>query len=146
MTKENIVVDSSAIVKWLSDEDEQYLKQADLILKDTERGRVKLFSPELAKYEVGNVMLQKEAPLAQIKAGTATVYKLPIQFVTETHEMSELTTEIAYESAMTYYDAAFLALARTLNGTLVTDNIKHQGKSKIVKVISIANYKSRLSP
>lgn len=143
MSKERIVVDSSVIVKWLSEQDEKHLKQADTLLADVQDEKVELYSPELAKYEVGNVMLKKGASLVQTKTGTATIYKLPIQFIREDQELCERTTELAYDHGITYYDASFIALAETLKSILVTDNIKHQGKVTTPKVIPIASYKSK---
>lgn len=141
--KERVIVDSSVIVKWLSLEGEQHVEQVNLLLSDVKEGRVHLYSPELAKYEVGNVMLQKGTPLAQTVVGTATIYALPIQFIPETKELSELTTQVAYTSSMTYYDASFVALAESLKGKLVTDNIKHQGKTTHVEVVPLRNYRSK---
>ncbi len=143
MTKEPVIVDSSVIVKWISQQDERYLKQADLLLQNVQRGHIVLYAPELAKYEVGNAMLHKGAPLVQTKTGSATIYTLPIHFVSETKELSLLTTEIAYRFSMTFYDASFVALADVLEGTLITDNIKHQGRILTVRVVPLAHYRAK---
>ncbi len=52
------------------------------------------------------------------------------------------TYKIAQETNITYYDASFMSLAKQLNATLVTDNIKHQGKATDIKVISLKDYSS----
>ena len=55
-----LVVDSSVIVKWLNATDEQNLEEADQILADAIKDNVELIAPELAKYEIGNVLLLKK--------------------------------------------------------------------------------------
>ena len=138
---ETLVVDSSVITKWLSKKNEENLEKADLIIEQTSNGEVGLIAPELAKYEVGNVLLagKKLTPQeANISLGTA--YSLPITFVSETEDLSKQTFELAYKHDITYYDATFLSLAKQYNATLVTDNIKHQGKSSEIKVVSLKDY------
>lgn len=140
MANRSVVVDSSVMVKWLSQEGERHLEKADTLMKDMQQGKIELYSSELAKYEVGNALLQKGLPLVQVKASHASLYALPIRFISETQELSELTAQIAHKSNMTYYDAAFVSLAQLLGGVLVTDNIKHQGKATTVTVIPLAKY------
>ncbi len=140
MTNRSVVVDSSVMVKWLSREGEQHLEQADTLMKDMQQGKIELYSPELAKYEVGNVLLQKGLPLVQLKASHASLYALPIRFVSETKELSELTVQIAYKSKMTYYDASFVSLAQLLDGILITDNVKDQGKARTATTVPLAGY------
>ncbi len=53
---------------------------------------------------------------------------------------AESTYKIGQELNITYYDASFLSVAQQLGASLVTDNIKHQGKSTKVKVIPLKDY------
>jgi len=53
-----MVVDSSVAVKWLSDEEEQYIRQADLILEHAAREKLELAAPVFMKYEVGNALIK----------------------------------------------------------------------------------------
>jgi len=57
MSVRNIIVDSSVVVKWLSADNEEYLTQADKLLFEVEKEKVRLYAPELAKYEVTNALL-----------------------------------------------------------------------------------------
>lgn len=54
-----LIVDTSVIIKWLSQNNENFLEQANLILHHVQEGKVDIFSPELVKYEVGNVLLKQ---------------------------------------------------------------------------------------
>lgn len=141
MKPARVVVDSSVIVKWLSSQDEPHLAQADRLLKDCEAGRITLHAPELAKYDIGNALLKgKGLDLRAVGSARATLYALPIHFLAENESLAERTYALAHRHRITYYDAAFPALAASLRGTLVTDNPKHQGKAKGVRVIPLADY------
>jgi len=138
-----LVIDSSVIIKWLHKEDEKYLDQAAKILEDVKNGTVTLYAPELAKYEVGNALLfGKKLSADQAKIPLATFYLLPIQFIIQSEQSANQTYKIAQEAKITYYDASFIALAHQENATLVTDNPKHQGKDKEIKVIPLSEYGS----
>ena len=141
MITPTIVIDSSVIIKWLSQDNENLLDKADNILRDVQEEKIILVTPELAKYEVGNVLLfgkNLSSELAQVIL--AKFYNLPISFITESEKLAKETFSIAYDSHITYYDASFLSLAKQYNATLVTDNVKHQGKTSDVKVISLKDY------
>lgn len=118
-----LIVDSSVIVKWLHQEGEEYIDQADAIMEEARSNQVELLAPELAKYEVGSA-----------------IYSLPIQFIDETEDIANETYKITHKAKITYYDASFLSLAKQYGATLVTDNIKHQGKQLDVKVIPLKSY------
>ena len=145
MNKIPYVVDSSVMVKWLSSQDEQNLTQADELLTDVQEGKIALFSPELSKYEIGNVLWKKGLPVSDARETLATYYSLPIAFVSESKELAENAYKIAKEHSITYYDASFLSLTQALEAILITDNFKHQGKVKNIKVIKLADYISLIN-
>jgi len=133
-----IVVDSSVILKWLHREDESFLKQADQLLKEGLEGGVKLLAPELAKYEVGNVLLKAKQLSHDEGIETLNVfYALSIKFFPESFELAKETYEIGIQTGMTYYDASFAALAKQEGAILVTANPKHQIKISGVKVVPL---------
>lgn len=141
MSKITLVVDSSVIVKWLSKDKEEHLNQADKILIDAQNGKVVLIAPELAKYEIGNVLLfSKKLNSKQGVVVLTQFFKMPVTFVTESEELARETYNLAFDLGLTFYDASFISLAKKYDATLVTENIKHQGKSKDIKVISLKDY------
>lgn len=134
-------VDSSVIIKWLSEDNEKDLDYADKILKDAQNGNIILIAPELSKYEVGNVLLfSKKLSPEQAKVTITKFFNIPITFVTESLELAKETFSLAYDLGITYYDASFLALAKQYNATLITDNIKHQGRKPEINVLSLKDY------
>src|SRR3989344_6529929 len=135
-----VVVDSSVTVKWINQIDEELLGQADKLLSDAQAGSVSLLAPELSKYEIGNALLKKRLNLRMAYESLGTVYQLPLTFIAETEDLAKQTYKIASQNGITYYDASFIALAQQENAALVTENIKHQGKSDEVKVTPLKEY------
>jgi len=141
MTTQKVVIDSSVILKWLSNDNEKYIDVADKILQDAQKGKIELFAPELAKYEVGNVLLySKKLSPKQAHIIFNKFYNLPLSFIIESEKLANETYNIASKLEITYYDASFLSLAKQHEAILVTENIKHQGKTTGIKVISLADY------
>ena len=140
-TLPKFVVDSSVIFKWLYRTDEKYLEQADRLLQDGYTNKIFLLVPELSKYEVGNVLLMaKKLDAERAKEALEIFYSLPVQFISETIELSRETYAIGNKSGITYYDASFAALAKQEEAVLITDNPKHQQKFPGVKVVSLKEY------
>jgi len=137
----SLIPDSSVITKWLNRDKEQYLEQSSKLLEDAIAGKVDLLVPELAKYEIGNVLLtSKKLTPEEANISLETLYNFPITFISETPNLAKQTFDLAYNNKLTYYDAAFMSLAKQYDATLVTDNIKHQGKSSEIKVVSLKDY------
>ncbi len=135
-----IVVDSSVMVKWLNFQNEDHLEQANKVLQDAQDGIIMFLAPELSRYEIGNALLKKKMDLSKALDTLVAAYSIPVQFVSEAPQLALETYKIADEAKITYYDASFLALAKQEKTVLVTDNIKHQGKSSAVKVIALKDY------
>ncbi|OGM77611.1 hypothetical protein A2188_02995 [Candidatus Woesebacteria bacterium RIFOXYA1_FULL_43_9] len=137
---QKIVVDSSVIVKWLNTTGEQDVQQARKLLKDFEEEKVELFTPDLAKYEVGNALLFKKMDVIFVKIALDAFASIPLRFIPADKEDLKEICEIAKLQKTTFYDASFIQPAIKLKATLVTANPKHQ-KIKGVKVISLADYR-----
>lgn len=135
-----IIADSSVIVKWLDDQNEPRLEKAAEILKDAQNNKIILYAPGVSRYEIGNALLKKKLEITLAQDTLTTAYELPVIFVPETEKLANLTYEIAFKNHITYYDASFIALAKQLDATLVTDNPKHQAKVKGVKVVPLKDY------
>ncbi|OGY12323.1 MAG: hypothetical protein A3D26_00065 [Candidatus Blackburnbacteria bacterium RIFCSPHIGHO2_02_FULL_44_20] len=136
-----LVIDSSIIIKWLSQDNEECLEEANKILQDEQSGKITLIAPELAKYEVGNVLLfSKHLTSEQAEIVLSQFYKLPITFIVESETLAKETFKIAFDLMVTYYDASFMSLAKQHDATLVTDNLKHQGKDANIKVVALRDY------
>lgn len=135
------MVDSSVIVKWLNKENEERLDNADRLLKDVQKGKINLCTPDLAKYEVSNALLiKKHLTVTESKIVLGYLFALPIELVALNKDLAKETYKIADDLKITFYDACFIALAKRERATLVTDNPKHQAKTKEITVISLEEY------
>lgn len=141
--KKALVIDSSVAVKWLNSKDELMVDTSNTIMEHTQEEKVILLMPELAKYEIANALLYKGLTLELLQTSLEDFYYLPIKFFPEDITSSELTIKIAYESAMSYYDASFIALAKQHHADLITANPKHHTKykGKDIRIISLEKYK-----
>lgn len=138
-----IVVDTSVAVKWINQQDENLITQANKLLKDNQEGKVNLLMPELAKYEVGNAILNKQMLLPQTLRAITAYYSFPIDFVPQDASLEAATIEIACLAKITYYDAIFIALSKREKAALITDNVKDHTKykGKDVLIIPLEKYK-----
>ncbi len=135
------VIDTSVITKWFSFVDEKHINQARKILELMIAGHIQVFIPDLAVYELGNVLLKSKKRPAQETLETIVEFlSFPLTIIPYSKELLQISTEIAEEYNLTIYDAAFLAVAKLHDAALVTENQKDQGKVKEVKVIPIANF------
>lgn len=135
------VVDTSIVVKWLNTERENDIELANRLLEDALNGKIELVAPELVKYEVANVLLfSKKLSPNEADIVLAQFYTLPIHFAPDFEELSVDSFDLAHSLGITYYDAAFLAVAKYYDAILITENIKHQGKATDIEVISLKDY------
>ena len=136
-----IIVDSSIILKWVCSEGERCLDRSDALLKDMTHGVCNAYAPMLSMYEVCKALLKgKHLPPKRAGRAMRFLHNAPINLIPESFETAMLTYRIAHAHNITYYDAAFLALAKTMGGTLVTDDVKHQANIPGVEVISLSAY------
>ena len=98
-----IVVDTSVIIKWLNQTNEKNIDKADKLMEDALKGGIEIFAPELAKYELGNVLLKgKQLVLEEAHVSSSTVYSLPIRFINETEDSARETYDLAFNLGITY--------------------------------------------
>ena len=136
-----LIIDTSVAVKWLNQDNEENIEKADKILQDAKDGIVELIAPELLKYEVGNALLfGKKIAVEDIEDLLDILYSIPLTFVTWDINLAITTYDLAKTLGITYYDASFMTLAKQYEAILVTENIKHQGKSADIVVKSLSKY------
>ena len=140
-TLKKLVLDSSVIIKWLNKKNEQYLAQANKLLDELELGTIEVSVPHLVKFEVANALLKGKRLLSEEAAFALDSFnKLPLQYFDFDLSLLRECYKIAEKQNITFYDASFIALAKHLNATLITDNPKHQKKFVNVNIISLEDY------
>lgn len=135
-----LIVDSSVIVKWLNTTDELLVSEAAKLVTDCQNGKVELFSPELAKYEVGNALVYKRLADWELNECLGRLFDMPVKFLRTGVKDEKMIGDISLKLKITFYDAAFMALAQKLKVPLVTANPKHHKSFPGVKVVDLKNY------
>ncbi|HUW21549.1 MAG TPA: type II toxin-antitoxin system VapC family toxin [Candidatus Bathyarchaeia archaeon] len=134
-----IVLDTSVIVKWFSQEKEA--DKAEELLCDLREEKVQILLPELVKYELANALLKgKKLNSSQAQKALAIFYRLPVLYISESESLAFSSYKMAQDLNITYYDACFLALARAEKAVLVTANPKHQAGVKGIKITKLQDY------
>lgn len=129
------IIDASVIVKWLIEEKKGKL-QAFQIKEDFIGKKIRLKIPNHCFFEVMNVL--------GIKAPAIAIQFLS-QLLTLKMEEAHLTIEIGNRaiqimkefSGISFYDAAYHALAIEAGGTFITADKKYFGKVKDLKHIKL---------
>lgn len=133
---ETIVIDASVAVKWFNKE--EYSDDADRLKEAHVRGRIRLAAPELLLYEVLNALrYNPELGESDVQVAAKTLIDIQILLPPPGYEWLKTATSICYKHGVTFYDAAYLALAKYLNTKLFTADQKFIEKVKDPDVIHI---------
>src|ERR1044071_5861946 len=105
------VVDASALVKAARQEAESASFSG--WLQNALRGNADLIAPPLLRHEVGSFLARQKGMAADIRQGMLHNLLLGIRFI-------DGAAEFDYAPPLSFYDAAYLALAKSTGGTLVS--------------------------
>lgn len=116
-----IVVDSSVLIKWFKSRNEDLLTEARRLLDEVERQPLEVHVPALLLYEVGNILLLKtQLGAAALNDAIARLEGLPFSIAPPATPLLRRAARLGRERDLTFYDAAFLALAVELDCPLIT--------------------------
>ncbi len=113
------VVDASVAIKWYVNEElrDRALKLRDEFISDI----VDLAAPSLILYEVGNALRHHPgATEDECASAVKQLRNLGIAIHELDNSMVEASAKLAFDEKLTFYDAAYLSLAKTINAKLVT--------------------------
>ena len=119
----NLVVDASVAFKWLiPDSAEEDVSAAKVLLERHMNGEVKISVPPLLYYEVGNILLfgRSRPPIEEAAQALTDLLSVPLEVIPPTPLDADMTLRLASLQGLTYYDSAYVALAETLDCSLVT--------------------------
>lgn len=114
----DVVFDISVVVKWFHDTDELEVDEARRLLNAHQDGSVVGSTLDLAKYELGNVLTRRGVPAGDV----ATLVELlqdVLPLVPPTPDELRAAAELAAEHGLTYYDAAYAAVAGSRPSSLL---------------------------
>ncbi len=116
-----LVLDSSVVFKLFREEKGSL--EAMVLFADAGENDVQLLCPRLIFYEIGNAVWKLSRQGRYENQGLmGKMFDLLIDYVPMTPERAENAMSIARDMDLTYYDAAFIALAEENQCRLVTDD------------------------
>jgi predicted nucleic acid-binding protein len=115
-----VVLDTSVVIKWFR-QGEVFAGQA-LVLRDAYLdGRIVVLVPSLLAYELANVLRYKgDLTTEQVQEAVQSLFDMGLEWVLPSGTAMRRAVEIARAYETTVYDAAFAALAESLDATFVT--------------------------
>jgi predicted nucleic acid-binding protein len=117
------VVDASVAFKWfIPDAAEEDVSAAKALLVDHMEGRVAIAVPALFYYEVANILLfgRSKPPIDEAAEALRDLYSIPLAVAVPAPDTAEAALRLASDHGLSYYDASYVALAETLDCTLIT--------------------------
>jgi predicted nucleic acid-binding protein len=115
----NVVPDASVILKWVfKAPKEDHAEKALLLLDEWVEGRINLIVPTLWCFEVGNILGLKSVKLASETMALLLEYHFEEQAMSV--EICSLIFSIMNDCKVTFYDAAYHAVALIRRATLLT--------------------------
>lgn len=113
-----LVPDPSVLLKWVLESDDEEDRDRALEIRDAWlSGRCAIVLPSLWLFEVGNILGMKQANLAAPLMRILVAYR----FEEESPEtFYEKTLELMKRFKVTFYDAAYHAVAIGRSGTMIT--------------------------
>lgn len=135
------VLDTSVVIKWFSEYDEDDLQKAlDLRYKILE-GKCYIIVPDLVFYELSNALrYNPHFTTDDVKDAVNTVMDMGFDVKGIDNETVERAVEIAFQYNVSVYDAYFLALSRKEKKPIVTADYRFYEKVKKLKNIIRLSY------
>jgi len=121
---ESALLDSSVVLKWFR-RDEVWRDVALQLRLAYIEGRMVIYVPDLLTYEIANVLRHKpDLNQGQVQAALNSLYDMQIRIVKGSREVIKEAIHLAYLYDVTVYDAAFVAVAESLNVSFITADDK----------------------
>jgi predicted nucleic acid-binding protein len=116
----HIVPDTSVVIKWFR-QGEVLAGQALALRTAYLEGRLQVSVPSLLAYELANVLRYKDdLTTAQVEEAVQSLFDMGLEWVPPTAMRLRQAAVIARSANATVYEAAFAALAESLEATFVT--------------------------
>lgn len=117
----DVVSDASVALKWFHAEGEQEVEPARTLIAAQQARTAALTVLDLTAYEIGNALLRgpAQATAEQVATVLEALNEICPAVCPDTIELN-LATKLAERHDLTLYDAAYAAVAKSRNATLVT--------------------------
>jgi predicted nucleic acid-binding protein len=141
-----VVPDASVLLKWvLPSDDEPDLDKALLLRTAIEKDAVRAIVPALWLYEVSNTVARRFPAHASAWLSSLMKFGLSEAMPSEAWLAAALELTRAYE--VSFYDAAYHALAITRKGVFVTADVRYVNRmGGEGTVVALSEWKAPVSP
>ena len=120
-----LVLDSSVFIKWFSKDNEDDMSDAISILESLTSGEIIIVCPEIAIYELANVLYYKpDLDYEKIKVALEQFLNLEIEFIRFFKSLIFDANKIRHDFNITFYDSSYLAVARFFKLKFITADKK----------------------
>jgi len=133
----NYIIDASVIVSMLLHKDENILEVIEKIFIETEKGKARIWAPELLHYEVSNALRFSVKEKALTQEFFDTYLQFPIKYFSLNDIHLREAINYSYIQNTTVYDTSYHFLALLLNGTLYTRDKKYYKNAKGLGLIKL---------
>jgi predicted nucleic acid-binding protein len=117
----DVVVDANVALKWFHTEGEEEVEPAHEVLRHYRAREIALYVLDLTAYEVGNALLrgQSRTPADRVATVLGSLKEICPAIAPDEEDL-QLACTLASEHELTLYDAAYAAVARHRDATLLT--------------------------
>lgn len=115
-----VVADASVVVKWFHASGEESVADARALLDAYADGRIELAVLDLTRYEVGNALVRGVGAGAEATASVLEALDAICEPTTPTATELARAARIATDHGLTFYDAAYAAVAVERGAHLAT--------------------------
>ena len=120
-----LVIDSSVFIKWFSKDKEDDMGNAISILESLINKDIIIASPEIAIYELANVLYYKpDLDYERVKVALEQFLNLGIEFVRLFKNLILDANRIRHDFNITFYDSSYLAVAKFFRLRFITADKK----------------------
>lgn len=125
----SFILDASVAAKWFNNED---LTDKAIEVRDAfVRGRIRLLAPTQLAYEVANAIWKNRGLTAEdAKKAIQDLMDIEIEMIALDQKLAVDAMKIARDYSITFYDAAYVALAGRFDADLISADTEILAKSK----------------
>ncbi|MHC1594313.1 MAG: type II toxin-antitoxin system VapC family toxin [Methanotrichaceae archaeon] len=114
-----IVLDTSVVVKWFSEE--EFTDKALEIRERIRMGEKRVIVPDLLLYELANALKYNPSFDANdVSDALTSIFDMDVNIVTPMRGIIDVAVTLAFEYDITIYDAFYVALAKDLELAFIT--------------------------
>ena len=135
----NLVLDASVITKWFFEEEDT--DQALKLLEKHKLETIQINVPVLLFFEFGNTVVKKFREdidtRKEFNRNLTDLFFIQLSFAETTPDLLKLVYSVASRYEITFYDATYVALAKSLKCDFVTADKKLVEATKALKFVKL---------